>query len=113
MSIVPLALYAVAFVGYALHFARRTALSARFATTALAAATLAQETGGRPFFPAKVEDLNGVYAQIADELASQYTLGYSSKNVRRDGAYRRIVVQVARPGVSPRSKRGYYAPTSR
>jgi len=75
--------------------------------------TLAQETGGRPFFPAKVDDLNGVYAQIADELASQYTLGYASKNVRRDGSYRRIVVQVARPGVTPRSKRGYYAPTSR
>ncbi len=75
--------------------------------------TLAQETGGRAFFPAKVEDLNGVYSQIADELASQYTLGYSSKNTRRDGAYRRIVVQVARPGVTPRAKRGYYAPTSR
>jgi Ca-activated chloride channel family protein len=75
--------------------------------------TLAQETGGRPFFPAKVEDLNGVYAQIADELASQYTLGYTSKNFRRDGAYRRIVVQVAKPGVTPRAKRGYYAPTSR
>jgi Ca-activated chloride channel homolog len=75
--------------------------------------TLAQETGGRPFFPAKVEDLNGVYAQIADELASQYTLGYTSKNGRRDGAFRRIVVQTSRPGVTPRTKRGYYAPTAR
>jgi Ca-activated chloride channel homolog len=75
--------------------------------------TLAQETGGRPFFPAKVEDLNGVYAQIADELASQYTLGYTSKNARRDGAFRRIVVQTSRPGVTPRTKRGYYAPTAR
>ena len=55
---------------------------------------LAQETGGRAFFPAKIDDLNGVYAQIADELASQYTLGYTSKNPRRDGAWRRIVVQV-------------------
>ena len=36
---------------------------------------LAQETGGRAFFPIKVEDLTSVYAQIADELASQYTLG--------------------------------------
>ena len=75
--------------------------------------TLAQETGGRPFFPAKVEDLNGVYAQIADELASQYTLGYVSKNSRRDGAFRRIVVQTSRSGVTPRTKRGYYAPTAR
>ena len=56
---------------------------------------LAQETGGRAFFPTKIDDLNGVYAQIADELASQYTLGYTSKNPRRDGAWRRIVVQVS------------------
>jgi ABC-type uncharacterized transport system permease subunit len=41
MNIVPLALYAAAFVGYALHFARRTPVSARLATTMLAAATLA------------------------------------------------------------------------
>ena len=75
--------------------------------------TLAQETGGRAFFPAKIEDLAGVYAQIADELASQYTLGYASGNQRRDGAWRRIVVQVARPSITPRTKKGYYAPTPR
>jgi Ca-activated chloride channel family protein len=74
---------------------------------------LAQETGGRSFFPSKLDDLNGVYAEIADELASQYTLGYSSKNAKRDGAYRRIVVQIDRQNVMPRTKRGYYAPTSR
>jgi VWFA-related protein len=72
---------------------------------------LAQETGGRSFFPTKLEDLNGVYANIADELASQYTLGYTSRNSRRDGAWRRIVVQVARANVTPRTKKGYYAPT--
>jgi len=72
---------------------------------------LAQETGGRSFFPAKITDLDGVYSQIADELASQYTIGYTSKNPKSDGAFRRVVVQVARPGVTPRTKRGYYAPT--
>ena len=75
--------------------------------------TLAQETGGRAFFPSKIDDLNGVYTQIADELASQYTLGYTSANPRRDGAWRRIVVQVSRPNVTPRTKKGYYAPTVR
>jgi Ca-activated chloride channel homolog len=75
--------------------------------------TLAQETGGRSFFPAKIDDLNGVYTQIADELASQYTLGYTPANPRRDGAWRRIVVQVSRPNVTPRTKKGYYAPTVR
>jgi len=75
--------------------------------------TLAQETGGRAFFPAKIEDLAGVYSQIADELASQYTIGYSSGNQRRDGAWRRVVVQVSRPNITPRAKKGYYAPTPR
>ena len=74
---------------------------------------LAQETGGRAFFPARIEDLAGVYAQIADELASQYTLGYTSANQRRDGAWRRLVVQVARANITPRTKKGYYAPTVR
>jgi VWFA-related protein len=75
--------------------------------------TLAQETGGRAFFPARIEDLTGVYSQIADELASQYNLGYVSKNQRRDGALRRLVVQLARPSITARTKKGYYAPTSR
>jgi VWFA-related protein len=75
--------------------------------------TLAQETGGRAFFPSKIEDLEGVYSQIADELASQYTIGYTSANPRRDGAWRRIVVQVSRPNITPRTKKGYYAPTAR
>ena len=71
---------------------------------------LAQETGGRAFFAQRVEELKDVYGQIADELSSQYTMGYASKNPRRDGAFRRLVVQVARPNVTPRTKRGYYAP---
>jgi len=71
---------------------------------------LAADTGGRAFFPSKIEDLDGVYGQIADELASQYTLGYTSKNTRRDGAWRRVVVQIDRPSLTPRTKRGYYAP---
>jgi len=74
---------------------------------------LAQETGGRAFFPTKIDDLNGVYTEIADELASQYTLGYSSKNGKRDGAFRRVVVQVDRANAAPRTKRGYYAPSTR
>jgi Ca-activated chloride channel family protein len=73
---------------------------------------LAQETGGRSFFPQRAEDLTGVYGQISDELSSQYALGYQPRNQRRDGAWRRLVVQVARPSVTARTKRGYYAPAS-
>jgi Ca-activated chloride channel homolog len=72
---------------------------------------LAQETGGRSFFPNRIEDLAGVYSQIADELSSQYTIGYTSKNQMRNGAWRRVIVQIMRPNATPRTKKGYYAPT--
>jgi len=74
---------------------------------------LAQQTGGRSFSPNRVEDLTGVYTQIADELASQYLMGYVSKNGKRDGAWRRVVVQVARAEAQARAKQGYYAPLPR
>jgi Ca-activated chloride channel family protein len=71
---------------------------------------LAQETGGRAFFISRVEELKDVYGTISSELSSQYTMGYASKNGRRDGGWRRVVVQVARAGAVARTKRGYYAP---
>jgi len=72
----------------------------------------AQETGGRAFFVQRAEELKDIYGQIADELSSQYTMGYAPKNPRRDGAFRRLVVQVNRANVTARTKRGYYAPVS-
>ena len=72
---------------------------------------LAQETGGRAFFPQQVDDLPEIYERISDELSSQYTLGYTSKNPLRDGRWRRLVVRVDRSNVAARTKQGYYAPT--
>jgi Ca-activated chloride channel homolog len=73
---------------------------------------LAQETGGRAYFVQRAEELRDVYGQIAEELSSQYSMGYAPKNPKRDGAFRRLVVQVNRPNVTARTKRGYYGPTS-
>jgi Ca-activated chloride channel homolog len=73
---------------------------------------LSQETGGRSFFPNQVQELEKVYGQIADELSSQYTVGYTSRNPRRDGAWRRIVVRVPGNQLTARTKQGYFAPTS-
>jgi Ca-activated chloride channel homolog len=72
----------------------------------------AQETGGRAFFPNQVAELAKVYGQISDELSSQYTVGYTSRNPRRDGAWRRVVVRANRPQLTARTKQGYFAPTS-
>jgi Ca-activated chloride channel family protein len=73
---------------------------------------LAQETGGRAFFPTAAAELSGIYGQIAEELSSQYTLGYTSKNSRRDGMWRRVVVRLNRKDVTARAKQGYYAPAA-
>ncbi|HEX5108856.1 MAG TPA: VWA domain-containing protein [Vicinamibacterales bacterium] len=73
---------------------------------------LALETGGKSFFPANIADLSNVYGQIADELASQYSIGYVSSNQKRDGAWRPIVVQVTRQNLTTRTKKGYYAPSA-
>jgi len=70
-----------------------------------------QETGGRSFFPTQLTDLATIYGQISDELSSQYTVGYTSKNPKRDGSWRRVVVRVARPSLTARTKMGYFAPT--
>jgi Ca-activated chloride channel family protein len=71
---------------------------------------LSQETGGRTFFPSETSELPAIYTQIAEELSSQYTVGYTSKNAKRDGAWRRIVVRVNRPNLTARTKQGYFAP---
>ncbi len=73
----------------------------------------AQETGGRAFFPAAVTELPNIYTQISDELSSQFSVGYTSKNPKRDGAWRTIVVRIGRPNMAARTKRGYFAPTAR
>lgn len=71
----------------------------------------AQETGGKAFFPTSADELAGIYGSVADELAAQYTVGYASRNQRRDGRWRRIVVRVERPNTIARTKQGYYGPT--
>jgi Ca-activated chloride channel family protein len=74
--------------------------------------SFSQETGGRAFFPAQSSDLAGVYDQISQELSSQYTVGYTSRNSKRDGAWRRVVVRVTKPALTTRTKQGYFAPAA-
>ena len=79
-----------------------------FSQSDFAMKALAQETGAKAYFTADVTELAGIYSSIADELASQYALGYTSKNSRTDGGYRRVIVQVTvKPGVRTRTRNGY------
>jgi Ca-activated chloride channel family protein len=74
---------------------------------------LTASTGGRAFSVTDPTALPAIYAQIADELSNQYTIGYASKSTRRDGAWRRIVVRVTRPNMTARTKAGYFGPSAR
>jgi Ca-activated chloride channel family protein len=71
---------------------------------------LAQETGGRAYFVLAAAELPKIYDQIAEELANQYTIAYTSKNPMRNGAWRRVVVRVTKPGLTARTRQGYYGP---
>jgi Ca-activated chloride channel family protein len=71
---------------------------------------LAEQTGGRAFFPKEARELADVYADIREELTRQYALAYESTGGARNGEWRRISVRVDRPNVLVRTRQGYFAP---
>ena len=71
--------------------------------------SLARRTGGKLFPAAGPEDLAPVYPQVANALRSVYSITYSPKNQDFNGAWRRISVRVTKPGVSVRTRAGYFA----
>jgi Ca-activated chloride channel family protein len=73
---------------------------------------LAEDTGGQAIYPFKTEELEDSFRQINQELRSQYSLGYLSRNEKRDGTYRKVEIKVAEKGLRLNYRRGYYAPTS-
>lgn len=72
--------------------------------------SMSAQTGGKAFVPEKIEDLEAVFRQIAEELQAQYLLGYYSSDERVDGGFRRITVRARRTDLRVRSRQGYYAP---
>ncbi|MFH1574238.1 MAG: VWA domain-containing protein [Acidobacteriota bacterium] len=71
---------------------------------------LAEYTGGRVLDVLQMHDLAPAFEEIARELASQYSIGYQSKNDKRDGKFRKVQVKVKQPDLVARTKKGYYAP---
>jgi len=77
---------------------------------------LASESGGEAFFPTTMAQIEEAFARIAAQVQTQYTLGYTSTNVARDGRWRKLEVRVRRPdarSATIRTRRGYFAPFSR
>jgi Ca-activated chloride channel homolog len=87
--------------------------------------TLTFETGGEVFRPKtppgispdeadeiSLRELDAAFSNLADQLRTQYILGFFSKNEKRDGAFRKLNVRIKKPGYSARARAGYYAPKS-
>ena len=72
---------------------------------------LAEETGGRAFFPFEASELAENFQEIARELRSQYSLAYVSTNPAHDGTFRNIDIEPLEKGLRIRAKSGYFAPS--
>lgn len=70
---------------------------------------MADETGGRAFYPYRVDDLGQSFLDIGDELRHQYSLAYSPSGRSEDGKFHNVVIKVDRKDVQVRSRKGYFA----
>jgi len=74
---------------------------------------LAEDSGGRAFFPTGVSEMPAIAAQIAKELRAQYVISYYPSNNRHDGSFRSVRVAVNNRKWIARTRQGYYAPDDR
>jgi VWFA-related protein len=75
---------------------------------------IAERTGGRAYFPRDESDLRSAFAQIQDELRSQYLVAYSPTNKAKDGSFRQLKIEVVNPELRKQNLRltyrqGYFA----
>jgi Ca-activated chloride channel homolog len=71
----------------------------------------ADMTGGRVFFPYKLQDVADAFTGIQEELRSQYAVAYKPQDFEADGKFRAVSIEPTRnKGLKIRSRRGYYAP---
>lgn len=77
---------------------------------------ITEATGGRAYFPHNERDLRDAFMQIQRDLREQYLIAYSSSNKARDGAYRRVTIEITNPELQQQSLKltyrpGYFAKT--
>ncbi len=69
---------------------------------------LAEETGGRSYFVDSSDQLAAIYSQVEEELRSQYLVAYQSANPDTSGKFRKVSLQVDKPGLEVKTMTGYY-----
>lgn len=71
---------------------------------------LVSATGGKVYYPKRLDDLVSAFREINEELRSQYNLSYFSSNRKRDGSFRTIRVALKDKSLKIRHRKGYFAP---
>jgi len=79
--------------------------------------SIAEQTGGRAYFPSNERELRSAFTQIQQDLREQYLLAYSPSNKARDGSYRRIQIEIVDPEMKRQKiklnyRPGYFAKTA-
>lgn len=71
---------------------------------------LAEESGGQYYRAGQIEELNGIYKKIVNELSEVYSLGYEPKDEKNDGSWRELKIKLkGKPDLTVKTKLGYYA----
>src|SRR5207244_1349906 len=70
---------------------------------------LTSQSGGRVYPCKRLSEIEPAYTQIAAELRTQYSLGYYPTNEKRNGKWRKLRIEVKRPGLEAKTKPGYRA----
>ena len=71
---------------------------------------ITEATGGRAYFPRNERELRDAFAQIQRDLREQYLIAYSSSNKGRDGAYRRVNIEITNPDLQKQALKLTYRP---
>jgi VWFA-related protein len=76
-----------------------------------------ERTGGRAYFPRDERDLRDAFAQIQEEMRSQYLISYEPSNQNRDGSYRKIEIRLTNPAyqkdkIKLTHRQGYFSKTA-
>ncbi|HMC31955.1 MAG TPA: VWA domain-containing protein, partial [Candidatus Angelobacter sp.] len=69
---------------------------------------LAEASGGRAFFPVKLDDVSAAFRDIQEELRSQYSISYRAENLVANGQFRPIQIIADSKKFKVRAKKGYY-----
>lgn len=70
---------------------------------------LSEETGGRVYKVDRKHTLNDIFKELQEEMRSQYAIGYTPANEKKDGSYRKLEIKLANKDLKAQARKGYYA----